>query len=42
MINLEKVKSIYFIGIGGVGMSATAGIAAQKGFRIFGSDSKAL
>ncbi len=42
MINLENVKSIYFIGIGGVGMSAAAGIAAQNGFQVSGSDSKAL
>lgn len=39
---LEGVKSIYFIGIGGVGMSAAAGIAAQLGFEVFGSDSKKL
>ncbi len=42
MLNLENVKSIYFIGIGGVGMSAAAGIAAQMGFEVSGSDSKAL
>lgn len=42
MLNLEDVKSIYFIGIGGVGMSATAGIASQLGFEVSGSDSKAL
>lgn len=42
MINLENIKSIYFIGIGGVGMSATAGIATQLGFEVRGSDSKAL
>lgn len=42
MLNLENVKSIYFIGIGGVGMSAAAGIAAQSGFEVRGSDSKAI
>lgn len=42
MINLDQVKSIYFIGIGGVGMSAAAGIAAQKGYQVSGSDSNAL
>lgn len=42
MLNLENVKSIYFIGIGGVGMSAAAGIASQMGFEVSGSDSKAL
>lgn len=42
MLNLENVKSIYFIGIGGVGMSAAAGISSQMGFEVSGSDSKAL
>lgn len=42
MLNLEKVRTIYFIGIGGVGMSAAAGVAAQSGFTVFGSDSKAV
>lgn len=42
MLNLENIKSIYFIGIGGVGMSATAGIASQLGFEVKGSDSKAI
>lgn len=42
MINLETVRSIYFIGIGGVGMSAAAGIASQLGYEVSGSDSKAL
>lgn len=41
-LSLENVNSIYFIGIGGVGMSAAAGIAAQLGFEVRGSDSKAL
>ncbi len=42
MLNLENVKKIYFIGIGGVGMSAAAGIATQSGFDVCGSDSKAI
>ena len=42
MLNLENVKSIYFIGIGGVGMSAAAGIAAQSGYEVRGSDSTAI
>lgn len=42
MLNLEDVKTIYFIGIGGVGMSAAAGIASQSGFEVHGSDSKAI
>ncbi|MHB8871154.1 MAG: UDP-N-acetylmuramate--L-alanine ligase [Candidatus Doudnabacteria bacterium] len=39
MINLENTKKIYFIGIGGIGMSALAGIAKAKGFEVAGSDS---
>lgn len=35
---LENVKKIYFIGIGGIGMSAVAGIAKAKGFKVLGSD----
>ncbi|MFA6428295.1 MAG: UDP-N-acetylmuramate--L-alanine ligase [Candidatus Buchananbacteria bacterium] len=37
-LNLAEFKSIYFIGIGGVGMSATAIIAKNKGFLVAGSD----
>ncbi len=33
-------KSLYFIGIGGIGMSATAGIAAALGVTVGGSDAK--
>ena len=36
---LENVKKIYFIGIGGIGMSAVAGIAKAKGYDVLGSDS---
>ena len=39
MINLENTKKIYFIGVGGIGMSALAGIAKAKGYEISGSDS---
>jgi UDP-N-acetylmuramate--L-alanine ligase len=42
MLNLENIKTIYFIGIGGVGMSAAAGIASQMGYEVLGSDSKEL
>ncbi len=42
MLDLENIKTIYFIGIGGVGMSAAAGIAAQLGYEVQGSDSKAI
>ena len=37
-INLDTVQKIYFVGIGGIAMSATAGIAKAKGFECFGSD----
>ncbi len=42
MINLEDVSKIYFIGIGGIGMCATAGIAQERGFEVAGSDSKEI
>jgi UDP-N-acetylmuramate: L-alanyl-gamma-D-glutamyl-meso-diaminopimelate ligase len=37
-MNLQNIKKIYFIGIGGIGMSAVAGIAKAKGFDVSGSD----
>ncbi|HYF04573.1 MAG TPA: cyanophycin synthetase [Patescibacteria group bacterium] len=40
MIDLEKTQTIYFIGIGGIAMSATAAIAHARGFQVMGSDSK--
>jgi UDP-N-acetylmuramate: L-alanyl-gamma-D-glutamyl-meso-diaminopimelate ligase len=40
MINLDSVNKIYFIGIGGIGMSAAAGIAQSRDFEVEGSDSK--
>lgn len=42
MINLESNPKIYFIGIGGIAMSATAGISRQLGYEVLGSDSKEL
>lgn len=39
-MNLEPKSKIYFIGIGGIAMSATAGIAKQFGYEVSGSDSK--
>lgn len=39
MIDLSRVKKIHFIGIGGIGMSAVAGIAKARGFEVSGSDS---
>lgn len=40
MIDWEKINKIYFIGIGGIAMSAAACIAKQAGFEVGGSDSK--
>jgi UDP-N-acetylmuramate-alanine ligase len=37
-MNLEHVKKIYFIGLGGIGMSAAAGLAREQGFEVAGSD----
>ncbi len=41
-MNLTNISKIYFIGIGGVGMSAAAGIAKEAGFEVQGSDSKEI
>lgn len=41
-MNLQPQSKIYFIGIGGIAMSATAGIAKQLGYDVSGSDSKAV
>ncbi len=41
-MNLTLQSKIYFIGIGGIAMSAAAGIAKQIGYVVTGSDSKAL
>ncbi len=38
MIELQKIKSIYFIGIGGSGMSSIAHMMLVKGKKVFGSD----
>ncbi|GAC1412466.1 MAG: UDP-N-acetylmuramate--L-alanine ligase [Candidatus Doudnabacteria bacterium] len=37
-MNLEDIKKIHFVGIGGIGMSAVAGLAKEKGFEVSGSD----
>src|SRR5581483_7609680 len=42
MLNVPEIKKIYFIGMGGVGMSATAGIAKAMGFEVAGSDGAAV
>ncbi len=41
-MNLEESSKIYFIGIGGIAMSATAGLAKAAGFEVQGSDAKSL
>ena len=41
-MDLTEVKKIYFVGIGGIAMSAAACIAKQSGFDVEGSDSKEL
>jgi UDP-N-acetylmuramate--alanine ligase len=38
MVNLEKYDSIYFLGIGGIGMSALARWFKHKGWRVAGYD----
>jgi UDP-N-acetylmuramate--L-alanine ligase len=38
-MNLETLKKIYFVGIGGIGMSAAAGLVKERGFEVTGSDS---
>ncbi|NDC13934.1 MAG: UDP-N-acetylmuramate--L-alanine ligase [Synechococcaceae bacterium WB9_2_170] len=37
---LDRHQPIHFIGVGGIGMSALAGILAQRGFVVSGSDSR--
>ncbi len=37
-IDLEKIKKIYFVGIGGIAMSAAANIARDFGYEVSGSD----
>lgn len=41
-MNLDSIKKIYFVGIGGIAMSAAASIAAESGFEVEGSDSKEI
>ncbi len=42
MINIDSINKLYFVGIGGIGMSAAAGLAKAKGFEVSGSDSREL
>lgn len=37
-LNLEKIHTVYFIGIGGIGMSALARFFKQKGAEVYGYD----
>ena len=37
-MDLEKIKSVYFIGIGGIGVSAVARILLEQGKNVSGSD----
>ncbi len=41
-MDLEKIRKIYFVGIGGIGMSATAGITKEAGYEVLGSDANTL
>ncbi len=41
-MNLTENSKIYFIGIGGIAMSAVAGIAKELRYEVSGSDSKAV
>lgn len=38
MITLDNIKNVYFVGIGGIGMSALARYFKQKGFNVAGYD----
>ena len=35
---LDRQQPLHFIGVGGIGMSALAGILAKRGFQVSGSD----
>jgi len=39
-MNLEQIKNIHFVGIGGIGMSGIAEILAGQGFAVSGCDAK--
>lgn len=40
MLDLDKIKNIHFIGIGGAGMSALAYVMIKRGYQVSGSDAK--
>ena len=37
---LDRDQPLHFIGVGGIGMSALAGILVERGFSVSGSDPK--
>ena len=37
-LQLDRQQSLHFVGVGGIGMSALAGILAERGFVVSGSD----
>src|SRR5260370_40959972 len=39
-MNLENIKNIHFVGIGGIGMSGIAEILAERGVKVSGCDLK--
>src|SRR5262245_10284781 len=39
-MNFENIKSIHFVGIGGIGMSGIAEVLAERGLRVSGCDLK--
>ena len=41
MNSLDNIQSIYFVGIGGIGMSALARFALNKNLAVFGYDKTA-
>lgn len=40
MLNLDTVKNVHFVGIGGAGMSALAHVLIKRGYHVSGSDAK--
>ena len=40
MLDLDKIKNIHFIGIGGAGMSALSYVMIKRGYQVSGSDAK--
>lgn len=42
MNDFDSVKNLYFVGIGGIAMSAVASLARQKGYEVSGSDSSSV